>query len=249
MFTRAPLSLVQRYCPEYPGPVDVYMLQVHLINKVCSPLIERYVGAEDVVVDLGCGSGTMGERLRQRGATVLGIDLDEREFALDRYPELNFVKGTLYDLPFRSGLADFVMSRWVFEHLDDPGAAIAEVQRILKPNGLALIIVPNVLHPVMMLSRFVPLRFKQWMLYALDGIKEKSVMATYYRVNTEGALDRHFHAGGFEKVAFVYSADPSYWIFSGLVFRLATATHALARFWPFRRLQMQMVGLYRKTDP
>jgi ubiquinone/menaquinone biosynthesis C-methylase UbiE len=176
----------------------------------------------------------------------VGIDQDDSGFW--RYPDLNLVKGSLYHLPIRTNVVYVAISRWVFEHLANPAAATTEIQRILKPKGLVLIIAPNLLNPLIMLSRILPLRFKQWMLYILNGIKKETVLKTYYRANTEGALDRLFREAGFEKVEFIYLGDPSYWLFSSFLFRCVVRTQGLAKFQLLRWFRMVMVGLYRKGD-
>lgn len=243
---KASLELVKRYYPDYSGPVHVYRLQTHILGKILWPLIDSYAGPEDVIVDLGCGSGSILNQLCQRAATAVGIDQDDSGFW--RYPDLNLVKGSLYHLPIQANAVDLAISRWVFEHLANPEAAIAEIWRILKPKGVVLIVVPNLLHPLIMLSRVLPLRSKQWILYTLNGIKKETVLKTYYCANTEGALDRLFREAGFEKVEFIYSGDPSYWLFSSFLFRCVVRAQGLAKFQPLRRFRMVMVGLYRKGD-
>lgn len=47
-----------------------------------------------------------------------------------------------YHLPFRSCVADAVVSECVGEHLRDPKSALAELHRVLKPDGLIYISLP-----------------------------------------------------------------------------------------------------------
>ena len=50
----------------------------------------------------------------------------------------------LQDLPFRSEVFDFVFASHVLEHVPDDRKALAEVRRILKPGGIAVLPVPIV---------------------------------------------------------------------------------------------------------
>ncbi len=48
--------------------------------------------------------------------------------------------GDIYALPFGNGAADFVTIHQVLHYLDDPGRALIEAVRILKPEGRLLIV-------------------------------------------------------------------------------------------------------------
>jgi SAM-dependent methyltransferase len=107
------------------------------------------------VLDVGCGTGQLSIRLAQRGLTVNGLDLDphmiERaqansERAVDRAaadgsklaaPE--FVVGDAASLPFADASFDVVVSTLSLHHWDDPTAGLAEIARVLRPTGRALI--------------------------------------------------------------------------------------------------------------
>lgn len=117
---------------EYDGPVDVYQLQCHISNLALDPIFDRYLRPGDAVADLGCGSGTLLHRLRDRAGALVGVDMDDAAFY--KYPDLDLRKGTIYELPIESGTVDVVSSKWVFEHLAEPARAVAEIRRILKPG-------------------------------------------------------------------------------------------------------------------
>lgn len=239
----APETITRTY-PEYDGSVDVYQLQLHISNRVLDPILHRYVRPGDAVADLGCGSGTLLHRLRHRAGPLVGVDLDDAGFY--KYPDLDLRKGTVYEVPIESGTVDVVSSKWVFEHLAEPARAVAEIRRILKPEGVAIIAAPNLAHPTMALSWALPTRLKQRALSFVDGIQEELVLPTYYRANTERALDRWFRGAGFAKLEFDYWGDPSYWLFSSPLFRLAEHTRRVGqRVGRLRRLSMNLVGTYR----
>lgn len=245
LFHKAPLELIKKYYPDYLGSVSVYGLQSYIIRKIVRPIVDRNIRSEDTIVDLGCGVGWLVNQLRREVTTAIGID--EVDSGFKKSSDMNLIKGSLYHLPIRGGRVDFAISLWVFEHLEKPRMAIAEIQRILKPKGLVLIVVPNLLHPLTMLSKIFPLWFKQWMLYTLNGIRKETVLKTYYRANTEGKLDRLFHEAGFKKVEFFYSDDASYWLFSKFLFRCAMAANqGLTKFHFLKRFKMNLIGLYWK---
>jgi ubiquinone/menaquinone biosynthesis C-methylase UbiE len=53
-------------------------------------------------------------------------------------------KADLLDLPFNDGSYDIVFASHVLEHIRDDKKAVAEIRRILKPNGIAILPVPVV---------------------------------------------------------------------------------------------------------
>lgn len=260
-FRSPSVALIRRFHPEYDGSPFVHVLQDHLVGRHFWPLIYRYVDQSDVAIDLGCGSGTTVKLLAERVATSIGIDHDDAAFGkhgleivgpdeVDLHARRGafLVKGDIGRLPLADGTVDFATSRWVFEHLEDPGAVVAEMERVLRPGGYALIVVPNRLHPGILLSSAFPLRLKQWMLRASSGVDEELVIRTYYRANTEPTLDRWFGDAGFEKVGLWFVADPSYWLFSRSLFVLMSSLGRVARVLPLRRFRMHIVALYRKGD-
>ena len=52
------------------------------------------------------------------------------------------VKADICDLPFKAAEFDFILCNHVLEHIPDDRAALSEIHRVLRPGGLALIMVP-----------------------------------------------------------------------------------------------------------
>jgi SAM-dependent methyltransferase len=75
---------------------------------------------------------------------ALGVDarfnsaLAER-FGVKRFPRLRVLKMSATQMTFPDETFDFVYTHSVFEHIDDPEAAMREVRRVLKPGGVAYI--------------------------------------------------------------------------------------------------------------
>ena len=96
-------------------------------------LLARHgIGAEELVVDLGCGKGP----LRGLGPRYLGLDLSH--YALSRFRGAQWsVQADAQEVPVRSGAAAVVVSTATLEHLPAPERCLAEIDRILRPGGLA----------------------------------------------------------------------------------------------------------------
>lgn len=109
-----------------------------------------YTGARDLdVLDVGCGQGIDVARYALSGARATGIDLTPRHVELTRAHlaalglEAKVELGDAENLPFADGSFDRVSSNGVLHHTPDMPAALAEILRVLRPDGEARIIVYN----------------------------------------------------------------------------------------------------------
>jgi SAM-dependent methyltransferase len=102
------------------------------------------------LLEVGCGPGHLSILLaREHGFDVTALDLDPamieraRENAAraageeDRRP--SFVVGDVGALPFPDGSFDLVVSTLSMHHWDDPAAGLAEIGRVLRGDGRALV--------------------------------------------------------------------------------------------------------------
>jgi SAM-dependent methyltransferase len=98
------------------------------------------------ILDLGCSSGLLAERLRSLGHKVVGVDHVELEGVKERTDA--FFRADLNEgIPDGVGQDfDIVLAADVLEHLVNPGVLMAEVKGLLAPGGTAIFCVPNVAH-------------------------------------------------------------------------------------------------------
>jgi 2-polyprenyl-3-methyl-5-hydroxy-6-metoxy-1,4-benzoquinol methylase len=98
------------------------------------------------ILDLGCSSGQLSERLRRMGHHVVGIDVTEIDGVRERTDV--FVKADLNEgIPSEVGSGfDIVLAADVLEHLANPGALMSQARNVLGASGTALFCVPNVAH-------------------------------------------------------------------------------------------------------
>jgi SAM-dependent methyltransferase len=106
--------------------------------------------AQARVLDDGCGIGAYVERLRPLAREVWGLDFERervREAARRLGPQRLLV-GAGEALPFPDASFDLVLSSEVIEHVRDDRLAVAEMARVLRPGGRAVIFCPNRWYPV-----------------------------------------------------------------------------------------------------
>ena len=96
------------------------------------------------VLDAGCGIGFDTVRLATRtgpGGSVLGLDFSDAMITAARSrltaetAQIAYTSGDVTQLDLPDASFDVVHCERVLQHLVDPGAAIAELIRVLKPGG------------------------------------------------------------------------------------------------------------------
>ena len=99
---------------------------------------------DDLVVDLGAGTGLLALALAPRVQELVAVDISERMLerlddaaAADGVHNVEPLVADLRRLPLEDESATLVVSNYAFHHLDDPGKelALAEARRILRPGG------------------------------------------------------------------------------------------------------------------
>ncbi len=90
------------------------------------------------VLEVGCGTGLILERLAPIARTARGIDLSPGMLAKARERGLDVVEGSATDLPFGDGSFDVVCSFKVLAHVEAIERALAEMSRVTAPGGTIL---------------------------------------------------------------------------------------------------------------
>lgn len=107
------------------------------------------------VLDVGCSQGQFAaEHLLPAGAkVVIGVDFSvaavreaQRRFA--RFPNALFVVGDAMSLPIQGDRFDRVVITEVIEHLPDVSRCLAELRRVVTPDGEIVLSTPNYFNPV-----------------------------------------------------------------------------------------------------
>lgn len=132
----------ERFTDEYFSEIERrrYRFHYHLRD-----LFRELEGSEGRLLEIGCGPGVDSIQLARCGFDVTAIDLTEnaievaRQFARKRGLEIDFRVGNAENLAFESESFDYVYSFGVLHHTPDTERAVNEVHRVLKPGGVAFI--------------------------------------------------------------------------------------------------------------
>jgi ubiquinone/menaquinone biosynthesis C-methylase UbiE len=108
--------------------------------------IAAVVSPGSSVLEVAPGPGFLSIELAQRGLRVRAVDISRtfveiaRRNAAAEKTEAQFEVGNAAALPVVSGSFDFVVCRAAFKNFSEPVKALAEMRRVLRPGGTALLI-------------------------------------------------------------------------------------------------------------
>jgi len=103
---------------------------------------------EGICIDIGCGPGNLDIELAKRSKfKIIGLDIDadmkpifEKKVREAGFQDrLSFVAGDAQALPFEDDFADVIVSRGTLTFIPDIGKCLREVDRVLKPTGVAFL--------------------------------------------------------------------------------------------------------------
>ncbi len=95
------------------------------------------------VLDVGCSAGYVLEAARRLGMTPAGADVSGFAVELCRERGFRAEKGGLEKLPYPDASFDIVTCKHALEHAAHPVEAMRELARVLRPGGVAFVIVPD----------------------------------------------------------------------------------------------------------
>lgn len=162
--------------PEMSGPRN-YFRESMIVNSV-----KRFKN-KGIILDAGCGSGSLSIRLIRIGYRLVSIDLADRSlfFLKNKAENLNLSKrikvqkASILNLPFLSSSFDGVVCGEVLEHITNDEKAISELYRVLKKGGICVVTVPA--HPEMWdLSDDISLHQRR---YTKEELKEKFIKSGF----------------------------------------------------------------------
>src|SRR5690242_9452788 len=113
-------------------------------------IIRPFCRTTDTILDVGFGTGTTLRYLKTRGYTHLhGVDISRYAVQRLRREGIAASHGSILKLPFDDNAFDVVIVAQLLEHIVQHRTCVAEIQRVLRPGGRALIFVPdNCLGPI-----------------------------------------------------------------------------------------------------
>ena len=123
-----------------------------IYGKIAAEHLHRYALCFDFVkgkkvLDIASGEGYGSNLLARHAQEVIGVDISQEAVvhANKKYSNKNLVfhVGSVLEIPCEAEVFDVVVSFETIEHISDHRKMIAEIKRVLKPDGLLIISTPE----------------------------------------------------------------------------------------------------------
>lgn len=204
---------------------DKYFRQDHPY-RIFEREVKRYLQPAHTLLDAGCGRmAPILEKYRNKACRLIGVDLVDFAPADEG---LELYRRDLGAMPIEDGCIDVTMARSVMEHVTDPARVDGEIHRMLKPGGRFIFVTASLWDYASIIAKLIPNRFHPWIVSKTEGREERDVFPVEYRTNTRGAVEKWAKQAGFEIVSFRSLGQyPSYFMFNGYLFLLATGCEKL----------------------
>jgi ubiquinone/menaquinone biosynthesis C-methylase UbiE len=199
-------------------------------------LLSEHITKTSVILDLGAGTGELNiHNLKGQQRVIYGIDLDPR-ISENHSLDLGVI-GDGNSLPFKSKSFDIIFCIYVLEHVENPTAFAKEIRRVLKPGGKFFALTPNKYHYVPLIAKITPTWFHK-KLNQLRGRASEDTFPTFYKLNSEKSLQRHFsNKLGFTNLVLSFvEVRPNYLLFTlptfiiGMLYeRITNSTNLLSK--------------------
>jgi ubiquinone/menaquinone biosynthesis C-methylase UbiE len=142
-------------------------------------------------LDAGCGTGDFLPDLVQRGGDVYALDFADEMIERSRRKveesgcagRVQFAVGDVYSLPHESDFFDAIIGVGLVEYLSDPVRAFREMYRVMRPGGILIVTVPNIMSPFMAYETAVP---------KVKGVVKSALAAVGLRAPERAYFQRHY---------------------------------------------------------
>lgn len=115
-------------------------------------LLKKFAQPDDLWLDAGCGSGRLSRLIGLLGAHVFAVDGSPRMIENAKKESIDLCEsgrityklvGTIEILDFESCSFDKILCSSVIEYVENPEKAIGELFRVIRPDGILIVSVPN----------------------------------------------------------------------------------------------------------
>jgi 2-polyprenyl-6-hydroxyphenyl methylase/3-demethylubiquinone-9 3-methyltransferase len=112
---------------------------LHWLAEARAALVPHASRPGAVLVDAGCGGGLLAPHVRRLGYRHVGVDLRRAGLEQCRARGMAAVAADVTALPLAAESADVVVAGEILEHVTDLPGTVAELARVLRPDGLVVL--------------------------------------------------------------------------------------------------------------
>jgi SAM-dependent methyltransferase len=111
-------------------------------RRLTAWLVKNFLKPRGRLVDVGCGRGDFLEAFAGLGLEVAGVDISPAAPSMSPAREVRVADLEREAMPFPQESFDFAFNKSVLEHTRSPVKVLSEIKAVLKPGGIAIIMVP-----------------------------------------------------------------------------------------------------------
>ena len=161
--------------------------------------IIKYISDGMAVLDVGCSTGYIGEKLKEKRCYVVGIEIDEAMAEVAKRIYDKVIIGNVDEirgLPFPDRHFDVIIFSDVLEHLKRPDVILTRFKRYLNPDGFVIASIPNVAR----------LEFRIKMLFGKFDYEESGILSKgHLKFFTFKTVKELFETAGYKIIKVDYT--------------------------------------------
>ncbi len=123
-----------------------YLFIDGFIEQGIGRLIKDHINPKTVFLEIGCGNMNM-RRFLPKGICYNAMDVSFAQYHLERvlhHPKMvNLAAGSVTNIPLDKDSVSMVVAMEVLQLIPDINRALNEIKRVLSPNGILLVSLPN----------------------------------------------------------------------------------------------------------
>ena len=128
------------YTEEYARRAS-WVYNSRIYSSFHDKIIERLSPSKkDIILEVGCNFGELVKQLRPLCHKVIGIDINKEAIESSNCAGLYFMNAT--ELKFKDEYFSKIISLHTIEHIPNLKKAFTEMERVLKPRGIAVLVYP-----------------------------------------------------------------------------------------------------------
>lgn len=218
-------SFVARFYPEsriggfsYSDGNVAFYSQVNAVLRPSDRILDFGAGRGGHIIDDVVAYRRELSNFRGRCAHVEGCDVDDAVLE-NPFVDHAEVISPGNPLPYLDNSFDLVLSRFVFEHVEDADQIATELLRVLKPGGIIAALTPNKYGYIAIFGSAVPNKLHARALRHIQPKRKAiDIFPTHYRLNTGRALKKAFGTAADVSVVY-FSNEPSYFFGNSVLYR------------------------------
>lgn len=145
----------------------IYFLREYYFSSTFARFARKRMNG--LILEVGCGTAQCSLKILTKGTDIIGADFSASALQLAKKysfgsKSIKFIVTDAFNLPFGENTFDAVWSVGLLEHFETPrvALALAEMRRVVKPEGKVIAIVPYKYGPLGMLNYGFQKLKKEW---------------------------------------------------------------------------------------